>query len=144
MSRDQHMLRTVLIAPVTFRRLCRARDLLVRTEKSVGAVAREVGFSPFEMIRKFAAVFGETPHQLRRNRRLDEARRLLENGASVTDACMRVGYSSVGSFSTLFRERVGTSPSLWVRPKNQHDCYSMLGAISEKQWRRRSAKLLPC
>lgn len=34
---------------------------------------------------------------------------------SVTDVCMEVGFSSLGSFSTLFLTRVGESPSAYRR-----------------------------
>jgi AraC-like DNA-binding protein len=36
---------------------------------------------------------------------------LILTDLSITDICMAVGFSSLGSFSTLFRCRVGMSPS---------------------------------
>src|SRR5262249_52451710 len=78
-----------------------------------------VGVSPFHFIRQFEAVFGVTPHQFRIDARLDEAKRLLAAGRSVTDVCMETGWSSVGSFSALFTRRVGETPSAYqcrVRP----------------------------
>jgi hypothetical protein len=33
----------------------------------------------------------------------------------VTDVCMEVGFSSLGSFSTLFTQRVGEAPSAYRR-----------------------------
>ena len=56
----------MLLTRPTFRRLCRARDRLVALEEplpSVGAIARDVGLSAFQLIRQFEAVFGITPHQ---------------------------------------------------------------------------------
>jgi len=63
------------------------------------------------MIRVFAALFGETPHRLRTRVRLDRARELLADGAQVTSVCMEVGFSSLGSFSSLFTRESGTPPS---------------------------------
>ena len=98
-----------------FRRLCRARDLLRETtdpSPTIEQLAREVRISPFHFIRQFEAVFGVTPHQFRIQTRLDLAKRLLAlSDYSVTDVCMEVGFSSLGSFSALFARRVGTSPS---------------------------------
>jgi AraC-like DNA-binding protein len=34
---------------------------------------------------------------------------------SVTDVCMEVGFSSLGSFSALFSRRVGEAPSAYRR-----------------------------
>lgn len=102
-----------------FLRLCRARELLSASwdePLSIEEVARRVTVSPFHFIRRFEAVFGATPHQLRTQARIERARRLLARGEhSVTEACMAVGFSSVGSFSTLFRRRVGSSPSAYRR-----------------------------
>jgi len=101
-----------------FRSLCLARDLLRHVREpspSVADVARQVGISPFHFIRQFEAVFGVTPHQFRIQVRLDAAKRLLANGHSVTDVCMEVGCSSLGTFSALFTRRVGESPSAYQR-----------------------------
>jgi AraC-like DNA-binding protein len=102
-----------------FRRLCRARDLLRERREpspSIADLAREVQISPFHFIRQFEAVFGVTPHQFRIQTRLDAARHLLATGHySVTDVCMDVGFSSLGSFSALFTKRIGEAPSAYRR-----------------------------
>jgi AraC-like DNA-binding protein len=102
-----------------FRRLCLARDLLREQREptpSIAELAREVRISPFHFIRQFEAVFGLTPHQFRIQTRLDVAKQLLATGQySVTDVCMEVGFSSLGSFSALFARRVGESPSAYRR-----------------------------
>jgi AraC-like DNA-binding protein len=107
------------LKPATFAGLCRARDLLheVHDEPlTIEEVARVARVSPAHFIRLFEAVFGRTPHQFRIDARLDRARRLLARGDhSVTDVCMAVGFSSLGSFSDLFARRVGASPSAWRR-----------------------------
>jgi AraC-like DNA-binding protein len=83
---------------------------------SIEDVAREIEISPFHFIRQFEAVFGSTPHQFRIRSRLDRARVLLALGQhSVTDVCMEVGFSSLGSFSDLFTRRLGETPSAYRR-----------------------------
>jgi AraC-like DNA-binding protein len=100
-------------------RLCRARDMLRVLDDNalrIDDVAREVQMSPFHFIRQFQWVFGVTPHQFRIASRLEEARILLARGHhSVTEVCMEVGFSSLGSFSALFARRVGESPSSYQR-----------------------------
>lgn len=102
-----------------FRRLCHARDLLRESREpalSIADLAREVQISPFHFIRQFEAVFGVTPHQFRIQSRLDLAKRLLAMGQhSVTDVCLEVGFSSLGSFSALFTLRIGEPPSAYRR-----------------------------
>src|SRR4051794_11665579 len=104
----------MLIGPHTFRRLVRARELLgddAHDALNVRAVAEQVGLSPFHFIRQFRAVYGATPHQFRTSVRLERAKGLLAAGAPVTEVCMEVGFSSLGSFSALFTRRVGASPT---------------------------------
>jgi AraC-like DNA-binding protein len=95
-------------------RLCRARELLADRQSpnvSIAAAAREASLSSCYFIRKFAAVFGETPHQFRTRERLQAAQRLLACGHSVTEVCFEVGFHSLGSFSTLFARKIGVSPA---------------------------------
>lgn len=68
--------------------------------------------SPFRFIRRFHAVFGSTPHQFRIDTRLNRAKVLLAGrDLSVTDVCLEVGFTSLGTFSDLFARRVGAPPS---------------------------------
>ena len=105
----------MILRPDVFDRLCRARVALTEEPEvapTVEEVARSAGISPFHFIRQFESVFGSTPHQLRIQSRLDRARRLLAaGGLSVTDVCMEVGFSSLGTFSRTFRDIVGETPS---------------------------------
>src|SRR5215471_6721051 len=109
----------MLLHQQTFRCLCRAREMLADVPEErllIKDVAREIRISPFHFIRQFESVFGLTPHQFRIQLRLDRAKLLLALGQhSVTDVCMEVGFSSLGSFSDLFARRVGTSPSAYQR-----------------------------
>jgi AraC-like DNA-binding protein len=109
----------MLLAAYTFRNLCRARELLAGSAEgnlSVKHIAREVAISPYHFIRQFEAVFGMTPHQFRIRSRLDQARLLLAMGEhSVTEICMEVGFSSLGSFSELFTRSFGLPPSAYKR-----------------------------
>ena len=96
-----------------FARICRARDRLCDLQApsmTVDRIAREAGISHFHFIRRFRAVFGITPHQYRIDARLREARLHLAKGDSVIEACLAVGFESVGSFSYLFARRIGISP----------------------------------
>jgi AraC-like DNA-binding protein len=100
-------------------RLARARDLLREAcdaPLTVADAAREAALSPYHFIRRFKAVFGETPRQVRIDARLERARQMLAvDAASVTDICGAVGFSSLGSFSYLFTRRMGVGPAEYRR-----------------------------
>jgi AraC-like DNA-binding protein len=115
----QGQLSAALVNDDTFRRLCRARDLLAEQYQSqilLEATAREACLSPFHFHRLFRATFGETPHDFLTRRRMDRARHLLASGEmTVTEVCLEVGYSSLGSFSTKFQSLAGVPPTQYQR-----------------------------
>ena len=80
---------------------------------TVAAVAHvsEAHFS-----RSFKEAFGETPHRYLQRRRIERSMFLLrETDRSVTDICLDVGFTSLGTFSRTFREIVGETPSGYRR-----------------------------
>ena len=96
--------------------LRRARDLIDRDfaePLDVPTMARSALMSPAHFSRRFRAAYGETPYRYLMTRRIERAMALLRAGTSVTDACMAVGCSSLGSFSSSFTEIVGESPSAY-------------------------------
>lgn len=121
--------------------LCAARDVLASEgpdAPSVQEVAAQAGVTTGLFIRQFAALFGETPHQLRVRMRLERAKRLLATtDMAVTDICFEVGFSSVGSFSAQFRRRVGVTPTAYRTQHHGEDhttgCLTLMGRISEKR-----------
>lgn len=98
----------------TFVRLARSRDYLASAlgERVTLADGAAVAcLSPFHYHRQFQQAFGETPREFVQRLRLDRARQMLaRTDTPVTDVCLAVGYESLGSFSTLFRNTTGHSP----------------------------------
>lgn len=101
------------------RRMLRARDAMDRQYAEpldVPALAAVAHVSEAHFIRTFKATFGETPHRYLQRRRVERAMALLvSTERTVTDICMAVGFSSLGTFSRTFREVVGESPSAYRR-----------------------------
>jgi len=97
------------------RRLRRARDAMDRAYAEpldVRAVAAVANISEAHFIRSFRATFGETPHRYLQRRRVERSMFLLrETDRSVTDICLDIGFTSLGTFSRTFREIVGETPS---------------------------------
>jgi AraC-like DNA-binding protein len=96
--------------------LRRARDLIDREYArplDVPTMAARALMSPAHFSRQFKAAYGETPYGYLMTRRIERAMALLRAGSSVTDACMAVGCTSLGSFSSRFTELVGQTPSAY-------------------------------
>jgi AraC-like DNA-binding protein len=94
-----------------------ARDLKI---DDLAAMAR---LSSFHFIRVFRDAFGQTPHQYLRGRRLARAQELLVTTPQpVTEICDRIGFQSLGSFSSLFRHVTGETPAEF-RAKRRKSVY---------------------
>lgn len=95
-------------------RLRRARDLIDRDfadPLDVPTMAGKALMSPAHFSRRFRAAYGESPYAYLMTRRIERAMTLLRGGVGVTDACMTVGCTSLGSFSSSFTRITGVSPT---------------------------------
>ena len=114
--------------------LRRSRDLIDREyaqPHDVPAMARAALMSPAHFARKFRATYGETPYSYLMTRRMERAKAFLRQGMSVTDTCVAVGCTSLGSFSSRFTEIVGETPSQYRGRPHPHSgvipsCVSMV------------------
>ncbi len=108
-----------LVGNESFRELCRARELLgdlYHQPVSLRDAADEIQLSPWHFLREFRRAFGETPHEFLTRLRMEQAKQLLSTTSlSVTEICFEVGFTSLGSFSALFRRQVGISPATYRR-----------------------------
>ena len=79
-------------------------------------VSARANLSPYHFLRVYREAYGETPHEFLTRLRIERSKALLASGShNVTEACFEVGFSSLGSFSALFANRVGLSPSEYRR-----------------------------
>jgi AraC-like DNA-binding protein len=104
---------------------------------TLGDLAALVGMSRFHLVRVFRAAYGETPMRYLSRRRIERAQDLLRTAnLTVTEICMLVGYSSLGSFSTRFTELVGESPvayrNRWAATGLPHipGCYLFMRGVT--------------
>lgn len=99
------------------RHLLRVRDLIDRAyvgPLDLPALARSAHVSESYFSRSFKAAFGESPHQYLLSRRMERAKALLRTSdLLITDVCLAVGFTSLGSFSAQFRRFVGMSPTAY-------------------------------
>ena len=113
------------------RRLLRARDAMDRSYAGpldVPTLARIALTSEAHFIRTFKQTFGETPHRYLQRRRLERAMALLrETDRPVTEICLEVGFTSLGTFSRTFNRILGMSPTAYrarAEPLDVPDCFA--------------------
>lgn len=94
--------------------LRRARDHVDRhyaEPLDLDLLADLAGLSRFHFLRQFKATYGVTPAAYLSRRRIERAQDLLRaTNLTVTEVCHAVGFTSLGSFSSRFREVVGENP----------------------------------
>ena len=99
--------------------MLRARDAIDRSYSEpldVPTLARIACVSEAHFIRTFRTTFGETPNRYLQRRRVERAMFLLRSSERlVTDICIDVGFTSLGTFSRVFRDIVGEPPSAYRR-----------------------------
>lgn len=114
--------------------LRRARDLIDREYArplDVAALARAALMSTAHFSRQFRAAYGEPPYSYLMTRRIERAMALLRHGdVSVTEVCLAVGCSSLGSFSARFTELVGETPSAY-RTRDHSELAAVPGCVAK-------------
>jgi AraC-like DNA-binding protein len=120
--------------------LRQARDLMDRQfaePLDLDRLALESGFSKFHFARSFKETYGETPVQYLTRRRVERAKDLLRHAnLTVTEVCMLVGFSSLGSFSSRFTELVGMSPSAYLRRQAERGGFPPIPGCFLMDWSR--------
>ena len=113
--------------------LRRARDLMDRDYArplDVAELARAALMSRAHFSRQFRSAYGETPYAYLMTRRIERAKALLRGGElSVTEVCIAVGCSSLGSFSARFTQLVGETPTAY-RARDHGALASLPGCLA--------------
>lgn len=121
--------------------LRRARDHIDRCYAEpleLDTLAKLAGVSKFHFLRLFSAAYGLTPAAYLSQRRVERAQDLLRaTNLTITEVCHAVGYSSLGSFSSRFREIVGETPKefqqRWgARAPRIPGCYVLMWGLAER------------
>ncbi|HEY2535534.1 MAG TPA: helix-turn-helix transcriptional regulator [Solirubrobacteraceae bacterium] len=114
--------------------LRRARDLMDREYSrplTVAALARAALMSSAHFSRQFRTAYGETPYSYLMTRRIERAKALLRGGElSVTEVCMEVGCTSLGSFSARFTQLTGETPTAY-RARDHSALASVPGCVAK-------------
>lgn len=82
-------------------------------------IAGEAFLSKFHFIRLFKSVYHQTPHQYLTTVRIEKAKELLQNNATVAEACFSVGFDSISSFKGLFKRYTSLTPACYQKQQRQ-------------------------
>jgi AraC-like DNA-binding protein len=96
----------------------RAREFL-DTAVACGARLEQLeqvtGCDRWQLSRDFRALLGTSPYRYLQHRRVDLAKRLLREGATLADAAHGAGFADQSHFGRTFRKAVGLTPKEWLK-----------------------------
>lgn len=101
-------------------------------------LAAIAGISKYHFQRLFVATYGMSPAEYLSRRRIERAQDLLRaTNLTVTEICVAVGFSSLGSFSSRFTDLVGESPSQFRQRYSDGapripGCYLFMAGLAER------------
>ncbi|HEX4847343.1 MAG TPA: AraC family transcriptional regulator [Novosphingobium sp.] len=72
------------------------------------------GCDRWQLSRDFRALLGTSPYRYLQHRRVDLAKRLLRDGATLADAAHGAGFADQSHFGRTFRKAVGLTPKEWL------------------------------
>lgn len=76
-------------------------------------ICRYAGLSKSTLLRAFTKAKGITPYRYLETVRINEAKKLLEQGALPIDAAMQTGFSDQSHFTNFFRRYIGLAPGVY-------------------------------
>lgn len=86
----------------------------VESSLSLEQLAQASAWSEFHLIRKFKQAFGQTPHAFQIDQRLNIAKKLLKQGAALTDVAHQLGFADQAHFQRHFKKRHATTPKNYL------------------------------
>ncbi|RYF13952.1 MAG: AraC family transcriptional regulator [Comamonadaceae bacterium] len=90
-----------------------ADDLLA--PPSLAQLAAQAGIGRFQLLRRFAAVYGCTPHAFLLQQRAERARALIRQGSSLAGAAADAGFADQPHLTRIFTRQFGFTPGAWQR-----------------------------
>jgi len=115
-SADRARRRRPDLAPFNLRRVREHIDSRLAERITVEELASVAGLSRSYFSRAFQAATGESPHQFILTRRLEAARRRLDEGAGdLAQIAVRAGFSSHAHLTTAFGQAFGVTPQAYRR-----------------------------
>ena len=104
----------------------------ITEELNLDTLAGEIGMSKFHLCKVFKAKTSTTINKYIVTRRIAEAKYLLLQGASVTDACYRSGFNDLSHFIRTFHNTVGVPPGKYLSVSSSQGTNYYFGPETEK------------
>lgn len=82
----------------------------LKTNHCLDDLARRTGLSRYHFIRSFKAQHGQTPHAFQLDSRVKRAKLQLQEGESLAEVALSLGFADQAHFQRHFKKRVAVTP----------------------------------
>lgn len=96
-----------------FRAVFQAKSFIdehITDNLSLEKIALHIGISKYHFIRIFKSVFGISPYQYQKRKRLDFAKLDLMGDTEILTTAIRYGFSDASTFTKAFKQQFGQTP----------------------------------
>lgn len=96
--------------------LARVRERLadeLAAPPTLADLAAETGIGRFQLLRRFAALYGCTPHAFVLQQRAERVRALVRQGRGLADAAAAAGFADQPHMTRIFTRQFGFTPGAW-------------------------------
>lgn len=91
-------------------RLKEALSADLREELTLEGLAQSMGANPYTLLRRFKAATGITPHAYRLNCRIEQAKRLLQQGMDIAETALECGFFDQSHLHRHFKAMTTVTP----------------------------------
>jgi len=81
---------------------------------TLDALSQKIFVSKYYLIRQFKKTIGLSPHRFQIQNRIRKAQHLLQNGATVTETALAMGFYDQSHFIKYFKKIVGITPTEYM------------------------------
>jgi len=92
---------------------CQFMDIHFAEPVTLDQLCAYAGLSKSTLLRSFTANKGITPYRYLQTVRINEAKKLLEQGAELADTAMQTGFSDQSHFTRFFSMFIGVAPGVY-------------------------------
>lgn len=107
-----------------YRRIVEAKlfiDTNYHRKIDLDQISDQAHFSKFHFLRLFKQSVGKSPHQYLIERRVEEAKKLLQQNLALAEVCHLLGFDSVPSFIHLFKRKVSMTPKAFQEKHREEE-----------------------
>lgn len=102
-------------APEQIEKICQYLEEHFFRNITLDELSLIAGFSKYYLLRTFTKVKGISPHKYLETVRIENSKKMLEEGLPIIDIALRTGFTDQSHFTNLFKSLIGLTPKSYQK-----------------------------